>query len=69
MKPEVIGVLGVLAMFIVLEIIFTRFFNKPGAKRSDAIVEILSSGFLLLLTQPTILLTAGLGMALFFPGD
>ncbi len=68
MKPEVIGVLGVLAMFIVLEIIFTRFFNKPGAKRSDAIVEILSSGFLLLLTQPTILLTAGLGMALFFPG-
>jgi len=59
MKPELLVIMGILLGFILLEIIFTRFFNKPGQTRSDAIVEIIGSGTLILLTQPTILITAG----------
>lgn len=68
MKPEILAVLGILVSFIVLEILFTRFFKKPGQKRSDAIVEIIGSGMLVLITQPTILLAAGWLMSKFAPG-
>ena len=59
MKPEMLAILSILIGFIILEILFTDFFRKPGQKRSDAIVEIVGSGMLVLITQPTILLTAG----------
>lgn len=68
MKPEILIVMAILALFIVLEIIFTRFFNKPGQTRDDAIVEIIGSGMLVLITQPLILMTAGLIAAAVAPG-
>ena len=55
MKPEIIAVLSILVGFIVLEILFTQFFKKPGQKRADGIVEIISSGMLVLFTQPLVL--------------
>lgn len=56
MQPEMIVILGIIATFIVLEIIFTGFFKKPGQTRDDAIVEILGSGMLMLVTQPIVLI-------------
>lgn len=67
MKPEIIIVLSILLGFIILEILFTSFFKKPGQKTSDGIVEIVSSGMLLLFTQPTILVLAALGMSAVWP--
>ncbi len=52
MKPEIIIILSIFLTFIVLEILFTRFFNKPGQVKGDGTVEIFSTGALLLLTQP-----------------
>lgn len=68
MKPEIMAVLGILLTFIVLEIIFTSFFKKKGQTRSDAIVEIIGSGMLVLFTQPTILVMAGLLASKIVPG-
>lgn len=56
MKPEIAAVFTILVGFVLLEIIFTRFFSKPGQKRSDAIVEIISVGMLTVVTQPLVLL-------------
>lgn len=67
MKTEVAVIMGILAGFILLEILFTRFFQKPGQTRSDAIVEIVSSGVLVLLTQPLTLLGGGFLAALLLP--
>lgn len=67
MKPEIIIVLSILLGFIILEILFTSFFRKPGQKSSDGIVEIVSSGMLLLFTQPTILMLSALGMSAIWP--
>ena len=67
MKPEVIAVLAIFAGFILLEILFTNFFNKPKAKRGDGIVELVSTSVLLLFTQPAVLLASGLAMASLFP--
>ena len=52
MKPEMAAILGVLTTFVVLEIIFTGFFRKPGQTRQDVIVEIVSTISLILVTQP-----------------
>ncbi len=52
MKPEVIGILCILVGFILLELALTKFFKKPGQTTDDAVVEILGSGMLLLVTQP-----------------
>ena len=61
MKPEIIAVLIIFSTFVVLEIMFTSFFNKKGQKKSDAksdaIVEIISTGALLIVTQPFIILS------------
>ena len=55
MKIEYIVILCIFAAFIALEIVFTRFFRKPGQTRDDAIVEVFSTGTLVLLTQPIVL--------------
>lgn len=55
MKTEQIVILAIFAVFIVLEIAFTRFFSKPGQTLSDALVESLSTGVLTLFTQPLVL--------------
>lgn len=59
MKPELLVILCVLATFVVLEIIFTGFFRKPGQTRADAVVEIVSSLSLIFITQPLALLGGG----------
>lgn len=56
MKPEIVAGLVILAGFGVLELAFTRLFRKPGQTRDDAIVEIVSTCALLLVTQPVALL-------------
>ena len=58
MRPEFIAILGIFATFILLEIVFTRFFRKKGQTRDDAIVEIFSTSALVLLTQPLVLAAA-----------
>ncbi|PQA85958.1 sterol desaturase family protein [Hyphococcus luteus] len=56
MKPEMIAILGILATFAMLEIIYTNFFRKPGQTRQDVIVESVSILTLILVTQPLALL-------------
>jgi len=56
MKPEIVVGLAILLGFVVLELMFTRFFQKPGQTRADAIVELLSTGVLILITQPVALM-------------
>ncbi len=67
MKPEIIVVTGIFAAFVLLEILFTRFFNKPGQTRDDAIVEILSGSMLAVVTQPFVLIAGGLLAAFLLP--
>ena len=69
MKPEIIVILGIFVVFITLEILFTKFFAKPEQKRSDGIVELVSSFSLILLTQPLVLFMGGVVAALMLPGQ
>lgn len=62
MKPEMLIIIGILAGFVLLEVLFTSFFKKPGQTRADAIVEVVSSGVLLVVTQPLVLV-ASMGLA------
>ena len=39
MKPEIVVILCIFVAFSVLEMLFTRFFNKPGQTRDDIIVH------------------------------
>ncbi len=64
MKPEMIVIFCVLLGFVLLEILFTRFFSKPEQTKSDGIVEIISTGSLIVFTQPLILFS-GAGLAAF----
>ena len=66
MKPEIVVIACIFLAFTVLEIVFTRFWRKPGQTRRDAVVEVVGTVALLGLTQPTILAAAyGLGLLLF----
>lgn len=67
MKPEIIAGLVVLLGFTLLELIFTRFFQKPGQTRDDAIVEIVSTALLLFITQPLALMGGGYVASLVAP--
>jgi len=40
-KPELLAVLLIFIGFIILEIIFTRFFAKPQQNKDDAVVEVI----------------------------
>ncbi|MEM9225112.1 MAG: sterol desaturase family protein, partial [Pseudomonadota bacterium] len=68
MKPELILVLAIFLSFIVAEILFTRFFHKPGAKRGDAVVELVSSSVLSFITQPLVLAGGFAAAAILAPG-
>ena len=59
MKLEFLAIFVIFLFFIGLEICLTQFFSKPGQKRDDAVVEILSTGALILLTQPLVLSFGG----------
>jgi sterol desaturase/sphingolipid hydroxylase (fatty acid hydroxylase superfamily) len=52
LQPEIAIVLVILLVFVLLEIAFTRFFSKPGQRADDAIVEIVSTLSLVLVSQP-----------------
>ncbi len=67
MKPEILAVLLILLTFVTLELIFTRFFKKPGQTRTDAIVEIVSTGALVVVTQPLALAGGALIASLLAP--
>lgn len=67
MHPSTYWILGIYAVFGLLELAFTRFFNKPSQKWQDGVLEIISTSVLVVITQPAILLFSGLLMAHFFP--
>lgn len=69
MKPELIVILCILMLFIVLEIIFTRFFSKPEQKRSDGVVEVISTLALVIFTQPLVLAMGFATAAFIAPGQ
>lgn len=52
LQPEIAIILVVFLAFVLLEIVFTRFFSKPGQTADDAIVEIVSTLSLVLVSQP-----------------
>jgi len=68
MKPEIIAILAIYGGFILLEIIFSAFFNKNGQKKGDGWVEAIGTIFITGLTQPAILLIASFIGLTFFPG-
>lgn len=68
MKPEIIILIGIFAAFALAEALRTGLFRKAGQRPKDVIVEIIGSMVLLTLTQPLVLLSAGLLMARSFPG-
>lgn len=68
MKPEMLVVLSIFFMFAILEILFTKFFRKPGQTRSDAIVEIISTLTLVGVTQPLVLFSGAAVASLIAPG-
>jgi len=69
MKPELAVILFIFLIFIGLEIIFTRFFNKDGQKPGDAIVEIASTLALTLITQPLVIFLGFSVAAFLAPGS
>ncbi|MGJ8686469.1 MAG: sterol desaturase family protein [Spongiibacteraceae bacterium] len=68
MRPELLILVCIFAAFAIAEALRTGLFRKPEQRRKDVIVETISSLFLLIVTQPTVLLCSGLLMAYWFPG-
>ncbi|MGI9235021.1 MAG: sterol desaturase family protein [Woeseiaceae bacterium] len=60
MKPEVFAILTIFMAFALAEFIRTNLFHKARQRRKDAIVEIIGTSTLLLLTQPLVLLGGGM---------
>ncbi|MFT4635107.1 MAG: sterol desaturase/sphingolipid hydroxylase (fatty acid hydroxylase superfamily) [Arenicella sp.] len=69
MKSEALAILLIFIGFIVLEIIFTRFFAKPQQTKDDAIVEVAGTLMLTLVTQPLVLLGGFTLASLVAPGS
>lgn len=67
MKPGLLAIVGVFVLFIVLEIIFTRFFSKKGQRKDDGIFEIISSVTLIFFTQPVVIFLGGLTASFIAP--
>lgn len=68
MKPEILILMGIFAVFALAEALRTGLLKKPGQRPKDVAVELMGSVVLLALTQPLVLLCAGLLMATVFPG-
>jgi sterol desaturase/sphingolipid hydroxylase (fatty acid hydroxylase superfamily) len=66
MKTELLIIAGIYLAFITLEIIFTQFFTKRGQTRDDAVVEVFSTGLLMLVTQPLVVFCGGVIASLMF---
>lgn len=67
MKPEIIIASLIFLAYCVAEFASTGFFHKIGQRRKDGIVEVVGTVFLLLITQPLVLLAGGLLAAAIFP--
>ena len=67
MKTEIVAILLIYLFFILLEVFFTSFFRKNNQKFSDGLVEVISAGSLLLVTQPLVLTSAYLISQLYLP--
>ena len=67
MKPEILVIASIFAVFALLEAMKTGFFKKPGERREDFLVEGVSALFLLLATQPFALFGGGALAALVAP--
>ncbi|GGZ96378.1 fatty acid hydroxylase [Arenicella chitinivorans] len=68
MKPELVIIVAIFSGFILLEIALTQFFHKPGQTRSDALVESISTGVLMFITQP-LAIAGGMGVAALLAPD
>jgi len=67
MKPEIIAVLIVFALFSFIEMWRVGLFKKAQARAGDGMVELISTLTLLIVTQPMILFVAFMLMSQFFP--
>lgn len=67
MKPEIIVLMGIFAVFALAEALHTGLLRKPGQRRKDVVVEVIGSVVLLAVTQPLVLLSAGVLMAALAP--
>lgn len=67
MKPEIIAILVIFLGFALVEFFRTNLFRKPRQRRKDAVVEVVGTSTLLLLTQPLVLLAGGLLAAAIAP--
>lgn len=56
MRPELIAITGIFLLFGSLEFLRTQLFSKPEQTRDDALVEIIGSFVLLVITQPGIII-------------
>ncbi len=54
MKPGILAIIGIFVIFAALEALRTGLLRKPGQRRRDGWVEIVSSLSLVLLTQPLV---------------
>jgi len=67
MKPEMIVIIGIFAGFALLEAWRSNLIHKPGQRRQDVTIELVSSLVLLLFTQPMILLVTNIGLTAVLP--
>ncbi len=67
MKPEMIAILCIFAVFCAAEMLFTQFFAKPNQKKGDGSVELISTLALTVFTQPLVLFLAGVICAVIIP--
>ena len=67
MKPEIIAILLIFAVFATAEFLRTNLFHKAGQQRKDGIVEAVSELTLLIFTQPFVLFCGGLLAATLLP--
>jgi hypothetical protein len=67
-QPEIAIILLIFLVFELLEITFTRFFSKPGQTTDGAIVEIVSTLSLVLVSQPFALAGGAFLASLAAPG-
>lgn len=68
MKPEIVILIGIFAVFALAEALRTGLLRKPGQRPKDVAVELVGSVVLLAVTQPLVLLSAGTLMGWVFPG-
>lgn len=67
MRPEIIAILIIFLTFALAEFFYTNLFHKPRQRRKDAIVEVVGTSTLFILTQPLVLLGGGLLAATLAP--